>query len=62
MRALVNKNCIGCNFCVDVCPLVFAMREDGAAESIVDPIPLEAEGCCVKAADECPVSAIAIQE
>ncbi len=63
MRATVDKElCIGCGICVDVCPEVFEMDEDDKAQAKVNPIPPEVAGSCREAADQCPVSAIEIEE
>ena len=63
MKAIVDEDaCIGCELCVDTCPEVFQMNDDGFSEPIVDPIPSEAQDCAQEAADVCPVTAIEIQE
>ena len=53
----VNKEkCIGCGLCVNVCPDVFELAEDGKSQ-----IRKEAKGSedCIKEAKEsCPVGAI----
>ncbi len=63
MKASVDKElCLGCGLCVEVCPDVFDMNEDNKAEAKVDRVPPEAEGSCREAADQCPSSAIEIEE
>jgi ferredoxin len=63
MKATVDKNlCLGCGICVDVCPEVFEMDDDNKAQAKVNPIPPEAEGSCREAAEQCPESAIKIEE
>ncbi len=63
MKASVDKElCLGCGLCVEVCPEVFEMNEDNKAETKVDPVPPEAEESCREAADQCPSSAIKIEE
>jgi ferredoxin len=63
MKAKVDEDlCIGCELCVDTCPEVFQMNDDGFAEAIVDPVPSEAEDCAREAGDICPVTAIEIEE
>ena len=60
MRACVNREeCIGCQFCTDICPDVFRMNGDNAecfgevTESNLDAATEAAEGC--------PVGAISIE-
>mgnify|MGYP001769144525 CR=1 FL=1 len=63
MKASVDKNlCIGCGLCADVCPQVFEMGDDDKAKVKADPVPPEAEDSCRQAADQCPESAIQIEE
>ena len=63
MKAIVDKNlCIGCGLCVEVCPEVFEMGDDNKAQAKVSPVPSNAESSCREAADQCPVSAITIEE
>lgn len=63
MKATVDKDlCLGCGICVEVCPEVFEMDDDSKAQAKVSPVSAEAEGSCRKAADQCPESAIKIEE
>jgi len=63
MKASVDKStCLGCGVCVDVCPDVFELDEEGMAKSKVDEVPAEAESACRDAAEQCPDSAIQIEE
>ncbi|MFQ5956473.1 MAG: ferredoxin [Candidatus Brocadiales bacterium] len=62
LRAVVNlKRCNGCETCIDVCPEVFAIKNE-RAEVKLDSIPPELEGCAIEAADECMAGAITIVE
>jgi ferredoxin len=62
MRAIVDPDlCISCGLCVDLCPEVFEMNDDKAVAK-VNPVPPEAESSCRDAADQCPGSAIKIEE
>ena len=62
MRASVDPDlCTGCGLCVDACPKVFELGEDGLAAPIADPVPPGEEDTCQQAADECPVEAILIE-
>lgn len=63
MKAVINRDeCISCELCVDTCPEVFRMGEDGPAEVYVDEIPEEAEDAAKDAAEACPVDVIEIHE
>jgi ferredoxin len=60
LKAKVDPDvCIGCGLCVDTCPAVYKMDGDKAV-AYVNPVPKEAEECCKKGADDCPVTAIAV--
>ncbi len=62
MRAVVDPDlCIGCEKCVTTCPEVFRMDDDKAV-AYADPVPQGSEDACRQAADECPVSAIGVQD
>lgn len=57
MAITVNKDlCIGCGACVALCPKVFKLGDDGKSE----PISQEDKECAQKAAESCPVQAIAV--
>jgi len=59
MKAIVDQDlCIGCQLCVDTCPEVFDMGEDGFAHPIVEEIPHEEYDCVMEAVEICPVTAI----
>ncbi len=63
MKAVVNRDgCIACELCVETCPEVFRMGEDGPAEAYVDEIPEEVEDAAKDAAEACPVDVIEIHE
>lgn len=62
MKAIIDKTgCISCGLCVDTCPEVFQMADDGLAEAIGDSIPEEAEEKAAEARDGCPVSVITLE-
>lgn len=62
MRAYVDQDtCIGCGVCVDTCPDVFRLNEDGKAEAIADTTEGSRSGV-LEAIDNCPVSAIREEE
>lgn len=61
MKAVIDREgCIACELCVDTCPEVFRMAEDGYAEVIVDEIPAEAEACAIESQEGCPESVITV--
>jgi ferredoxin len=63
MKATVNKDlCISCGLCPDICPEVFQMADDDKAEAIVDEVPAGSEAACRDAAEQCPSSAISVDE
>lgn len=61
MKAVVDESCIGCTLCTQTCPEVFRMEGDHSV-AYADPVPKDAEDDCRRAAEECPVSAITIEE
>jgi ferredoxin len=61
MTAIVDKEkCLGCGLCVELCPQVFAMTEDGNAEVITELILPDAVASCRQAEEQCPVGAISV--
>lgn len=63
MKAHVDEDvCIGCELCVDICPSVFEMGDDGFSHVIADPVPAESEDDAREAAESCPTSAITLDE
>ena len=62
MKALVDKSgCIACELCVETCPEVFRMGEDGFAEAYS-----EVEAALIDSAemarDNCPVAVISLED
>lgn len=54
--------CTGCEVCVDTCPNLFEMGENGIAKVIVVEVPIDEEECAKDAADNCPTEAIIVEE
>lgn len=61
MFATVDKSCIGCGSCAEVCSKVFRMTDDDLAEAYTNPVPLDLETSASEAAKLCPVGAIIIE-
>ncbi|MGB7568883.1 MAG: ferredoxin [Chitinivibrionales bacterium] len=62
MKASVNEDiCIGCELCVQTCPEVFKMNDDGKAQTKIETVPFSQEQLCKQAAEECPVEAISVE-
>lgn len=57
MAIVINlEECLGCETCVELCPEVFKMDEDGEKAVVINPdSDLE---CVEEAIDSCPVEAI----
>ena len=62
MKAWIDRDgCISCELCVQTCPAVFRMADDGLAEVYTDPVPSDEEDAAQEARDGCPVSVISIE-
>ncbi len=55
---VIEDQCIGDGVCVDICPQVFQMGDDGLAHVIVDEVPADVEDAAREAAEACPTVAI----
>ncbi|MEO0081355.1 MAG: ferredoxin [candidate division WOR-3 bacterium] len=62
MRVTIDQElCTGCELCVGTCPDLFEIAEETARPK-VDIVPEGAEECARQAAEDCPVSAIKLEE
>lgn len=63
MHAHIDRDgCIACGQCIEICPEVFHMADDGLADVHQDPVPKEAEEGAVSAQESCPVSVISVED
>ncbi len=63
MKVYVDSDfCGGTGLCVDTCPEVFGLTDNGTATVSVDEVPLEFHKACRQAADNCPTNAITVEE
>ena len=62
MKAYVDKEvCIGCELCVEICPEIFEMEDDGLAVAKDSEIPEDLLGDAQEAEESCPTDAITIE-
>ena len=61
MKVIINEDCISCEACVNVCPDVYEMGDDGFAHPKMDDVPAELEGCAKEGCESCPVDAISLE-
>lgn len=61
MKAIIDRDgCISCGMCVDTCPEVFSLADDGKAQVHAE-ITVDMEDKAEEARDSCPVSVISIE-
>lgn len=58
---VITDECISCGACVEICPEVFEMGDDGPA-IVRDDADLTLDDGITEAAEECPVEAIEYEE
>ncbi|MGL5316544.1 MAG: ferredoxin [Peptostreptococcaceae bacterium] len=62
MKAFVDRDtCIGCEACVERCPEVFSMDDEGVSVPIKEEISEDLLESAQDANEGCPVSAISIE-
>jgi len=61
MKVTISEECVSCGLCVDICPDVFEMGTECAQVKMAN-VPEKFETAVRQAADECPVSAIAVEQ
>lgn len=63
MKAKINHDeCIGDGICEEICPEVFELRDDGLAYVIEEDPDESLDDKIEEAVEECPTSAIIIEE
>ena len=63
MHAKIDRDsCISCGQCIEICPEVFYMADDGLADVHLDPIPKDMQQEAAEAGASCPVSVISVTE
>ncbi len=63
MNIVVDEgNCSACEVCVDTCPEVFEINDDGIVALLINPVPEEHKEAAQEAIDGCPSEAIVIED
>ena len=62
MKVRIEDTCTGCGLCIDGCPDVFEMGDEGLAVVKVAVVPQELEASCREAAESCPVESIKMEQ
>ena len=63
MKIFVDSNlCKGTGLCVETCPEVFELNEEGLSTVKVSRVPAGVQQNCRESADNCPTGAISIEE
>lgn len=55
----ITDECMGCESCVELCPEVFEMNDDGTKALVKD--PHSTAKCVDEAMETCPVEAIVLE-
>ena len=63
MKVKIDEDlCTGCEDCVNEVPEVFEMNDDGLAQVKSEDVPSEQEAKVKQSAEDCPASAIEVEE
>ncbi len=63
MRARVDRAaCCGYALCVEICPEVYKLGDDAIVDIQLDPVPPHLADKVRQAVDECPQSALTMEE
>jgi ferredoxin len=63
MKVKIDESaCTGCEACVQTCPAVFEMGDDGLAKVKVTDVPAGEENNAKEAASACPATCIEVAE
>ena len=62
MKVTVIDGCISCGLCTEEYPDLFTMNDDGLAVPVSDQVPAGKEADARQAAEDCPVTVIAVEE
>ena len=57
-----QEACISCGACEEICPAVFHLSEVTGKSEVIDAEACDYAGCCEAAEENCPVSAIKLEE
>ena len=62
MKAFIDKTgCISCGLCASICPVVFAMDDDGRATAILTDVPEGSMERAKEAEEACPASVVILE-
>ncbi|HUW19162.1 MAG TPA: ferredoxin [Sedimentisphaerales bacterium] len=54
--------CSGSGACVDTCPQLFELNQEGVSTAKTENVPEDLQQKCKEAAENCPTQAISIEE
>ena len=62
MKVCIDSNlCNGSGICIEACPEVFEMNDQGATVVKCDQVPSECSQACIEASEKCPTRAIKVE-